>query len=142
MSVGFKTRRMVQFVDTDMAGIAHFTNYLRYLEEAEHEFLRSVDLSVVMYDDRGSYGFPKMSVQCDYKQPVRHEQWLDIELEISTDDDKSIDYRGQFFLDGKLVAKGAIKVACCRFPPNDFPYPIPIPDHILKVLKPEMSSTS
>jgi acyl-CoA thioesterase FadM len=106
------------------------------MEEAEHEFLRSIDLSVVMHDEKGAYGFPKMHVECDYKQPVRHEEWLDVELEISTDE-KSIDYHCQFFAKGKLVAKGLIKVACCRFPPNDFPYPIPIPDQILKLLKPE-----
>lgn len=135
MATKFTTRRLVQFADTDMAGIAHFTNYLRYMEEAEHEFLRANDLSVVMYDERGSYGFPKMAVNCSYHRPVKHEKWLDVELAISTSDQKTIDYACEFHCEGELIAKGTIKVACCRFPADgSFPFPIPIPDHILKVL--------
>lgn len=140
MATTFKTRRLVQFADTDMAGIAHFTNYLRYMEEAEHEFLRENGLSVVMYDDRGSYGFPKMAVNCEYRRPVRHEKWLDIELAVATPDGKSIEYQCRFFEEGELVAEGSIKVACCRFPQNgDFPFPIPIPDNILKILGSELA---
>lgn len=140
MAVTFKTRRLVQFADTDMAGIAHFTNYLRYLEEAEHEFLRENGLSVVMHDERGSYGFPKMSAKCDYRRPVRHEKWLDIELNIATDDGKSITYDGKFFDDGDLIAEGHLQVACCRFPQDgSFPFPIPIPDPILKILGSELA---
>lgn len=140
MAAQFKTRRLVQFADTDMAGIAHFTNYLRYMEEAEHEFLRENGLSVVMYDERGSYGFPKMSVQCDYRRPVRHEKWLDVELDVVTPDGKCIDYQCRFLEDGELVAEGSIQVACCRFPKDGgFPFPIPIPDPILKILGSELA---
>ena len=36
----------VQFADTDMAGIVHFSNYFRYMERAEHAFFRSLDMSI------------------------------------------------------------------------------------------------
>ena len=139
MAIRFHSRRLIQFADTDMAGIAHFTNYLRYLEEAEHEFLRAHGLSVVMHDDRGAYGFPKTSVHCDYRRPVRLEQWLDIELDIATPDGKAIVYEGRFRESDRLVAEGTIHVACCRFPADGGPpFPIPIPNHILKILGSEL----
>ena len=106
------------------------------MEEAEHEFLREHGLSVVMYDDKGSYGFPKIDVNCKYLKPVRLEKTLDISLHISTSDDKTIDYACDFGSEGNQVASGNIKVACCRFPADgSSPFPIPIPDHILSIIK-------
>src|SRR5213078_989612 len=46
MPAVFRTTRRVEFADTDMAGIVHFANFFRYMESAEHEFLRSHGLSV------------------------------------------------------------------------------------------------
>ena len=42
MACEYRHLRMVEFADTDMAGIVHFSRYFRYVEEAEHAFLRSV----------------------------------------------------------------------------------------------------
>ena len=41
MASEFRTRRFVEFADTDMAGMVHFAHYFRYMESAEHEFFRS-----------------------------------------------------------------------------------------------------
>ena len=38
----FITHRRVEFSDTDMAGIVHFANFYRYMEQAEHDFFRSL----------------------------------------------------------------------------------------------------
>ena len=46
MPYEFRCRQRVEFADTDMAGIVHFSNFFRYMERAEHEFLRSLGLSV------------------------------------------------------------------------------------------------
>ena len=48
----FKTKRRVEFADTDLAGIVHFAMFFKYMEEAEHQFWRSVDLSVSMKDEK------------------------------------------------------------------------------------------
>ncbi len=45
MSFDFRTKRRIEFAETDMAGIVHFSNYFRYMEETEHEFLRSLGLT-------------------------------------------------------------------------------------------------
>ena len=40
MPTEFTIKRRVQFSETDMAGIMHFANYFRLMEEVEHAFLR------------------------------------------------------------------------------------------------------
>ena len=55
MAYEFKAIRRVEFAETDMAGIVHYSNFFRYMETAEHGFFRSLGLSVVMdqFDPRG-----------------------------------------------------------------------------------------
>lgn len=142
MQCTYKTQRMVQFGDTDMAGIAHFTNYMRYMEEAEHTFMRSRGFRVVMQDEKGAFGFPKLSAKCDFSRPVRQEQTLDIQMTVHSDDGKSITFDCQFFCEGEAVAVGQLKVACCRFPKEGLPYPIPIPDHVQSALAAEAAGSS
>jgi acyl-CoA thioester hydrolase len=42
MAFEYKVRRRVEFSETDMAGIVHYSNFFRYMEAAEHEFFRSL----------------------------------------------------------------------------------------------------
>ena len=48
MAAEFSISRRVQFAETDMAGVVHFSNYFRWMEEVEHAFFRAVGLSVVI----------------------------------------------------------------------------------------------
>jgi acyl-CoA thioester hydrolase len=38
MPCEFRITRRVEFSETDMAGIVHFSNFFRYMETAEHAF--------------------------------------------------------------------------------------------------------
>jgi acyl-CoA thioester hydrolase len=46
-------RRRVLFHETDMAGIVHFSNFFKYMEEAEHSFMRSLGLRTTGKDPCG-----------------------------------------------------------------------------------------
>ena len=47
MAYEFKFVRTVEFSETDMAGIVHFSNYSKYMEAAEPRFFRSIGHSIV-----------------------------------------------------------------------------------------------
>ena len=134
METTFSTQRRVAFAETDMAGITHFTNYFRYMEEAEHAFLRSRGLSVVLDDARGKLGFPKVSAHCDYKRPASYEELIDIEMTISSPDGKTVNYDCEICSAGQTIATGTIVVAFCRFPADKPPYPLPITDEVMEKL--------
>ena len=42
MAYEFKQTRRVEFSDTDMAGIMHFSNFFHFMEATEAAFLRSL----------------------------------------------------------------------------------------------------
>jgi acyl-CoA thioester hydrolase len=118
MSQPFRTRRRVEFGDTDMAGITHFANFFRYMEAAETEFLRTLGLSVAWYEGDTRVGFPRVSVACDYKSPARFEDVLDIAVYLEEIGRKSVRYRFEFTHDGKELAVGRITSVYCRSGPN------------------------
>ncbi len=78
----FTHRRLVEFADTDLAGIMHFANYLRFVESAEHAFFRSLGFRVHTADGAEHQGWPRLEVTCRYLKPARFEQTLDICLRI------------------------------------------------------------
>ena len=78
----FCHQRLVEFHDTDLAGIVHFANFLRYVESAEHAFFRSLGLPVPTTAGTEQHGWPRLEVTCRYLKPARFEQTLRICLRV------------------------------------------------------------
>jgi acyl-CoA thioester hydrolase len=114
----FRTSRRVEFGDTDMAGIAHFANFFRYMEAAETDFLRSLGLSVSWQQGSERHGFPRVSVACDFKRPVKFEDVLEIAVTVEEVGQKSVRYRFDFSRGGQEVAVGRITAVYCRTTPE------------------------
>ena len=113
MSVPFRTSRRVEFADTDMAGIVHFANFFRYMEAAEQEFLRSRGLSVALEWEGRPMGFPRVAAACDYVQPARFEDVLDVAVGIDRVGVKSVTYVFEFSRQGQAIANGRVSTVCC-----------------------------
>jgi YbgC/YbaW family acyl-CoA thioester hydrolase len=112
----FIHRRRVQFAETDMAGIVHFSQFYRYMEETEHEFFRSRDLTVMHHNDDGSIiGWPRVSASCNFEAPAHYEDILEIRLAVYRKGVKSITYHFEFWRDDTRLARGSMKTVCCHF---------------------------
>jgi len=73
MAYQFKIRRLVEFSDTDMAGIVHHAVYFRYMESAEHAFFRSLGMTVAPPKNASSVGWPRVHTEADFSAPLRFE---------------------------------------------------------------------
>lgn len=142
MPQSFQTTRRVEFRDTDAAGIAHFSAFLIYMEQAEHEFLRSVGLSVVSRDALGTISWPRVAVACDFRGAAKFEELLDIEVRIGRLGEKSVTYEFRFSRDGKDIASGKITAVCCRIENHAPPQSIAIPPDMRTKLAPFAASQS
>jgi YbgC/YbaW family acyl-CoA thioester hydrolase len=132
----FRTTRRVEFADTDMAGLVHFSNYFRYMEAAEVEFLRSHGLSVAMQPEgEAKISFPRVSASCDFLRPVRFEDVLDVIVTVSNVGRKSVTYAFEFFKGPELVARGQVSTVCCRVGPGRVLESIEIPTVVRQVLE-------
>jgi YbgC/YbaW family acyl-CoA thioester hydrolase len=123
----FTITRRVEFQDTDMAGIMHFTAFFRFMEVAEHAFLRARGLSIFIEDEQGTISWPRVSAQCDYRAPARFSEELSIEVRVAHLGPRSVTYDFVFTRDGQHLAQGAMTSVCCRIPPDGPPKSIPMP---------------
>lgn len=129
MPAQFTYRRRVQFAETDMAGIVHFSYFYRYMEETEHEFFRSHGLSMMAPQSDGSViGWPRVRASCAFEKPVFYDDLIDIELTVHRRGVKSLTMRFDFFRDGERLANGEVKTVCCLCPPGKPFFSIPIPE--------------
>ena len=113
MSTPFSITRRVQFSETDMAGIVHFSNYFRWMEEVEHAFLRSLGMSVSMKHDGKHIGWPRVSTSCEFFAPARFEDQLQMAVRIAKMGEKSISWEIEFSRDGTRLALGKATTVCC-----------------------------
>jgi acyl-CoA thioester hydrolase len=81
--IHFRHRRLVEFADTDLAGIVHFANFLRYVENAEHAFFRSLGFSIHSSEGTRHAGWPRIEVSCKYLKPARFQETLEIRLRLT-----------------------------------------------------------
>ena len=126
----YQTKRKIEFADTDMAGIVHFTRFFVFMESAEHEFLRSLGTSVATEWDGNKIGWPRLAASCEYFSPLRFEDEVDIRLWVSKKGTKSLIYQFHFTRQGEDIARGQLTTVCCITNPGEKLRTIPIPDFI------------
>jgi acyl-CoA thioester hydrolase len=116
----YRIVRQVEFSDTDMAGLMHFSNFFRFMEAAEHAFFRSLGFSIHMREPE-PLGWPRVHADCDFRYPLRFEDSVEIRLLVREKREKSLVYSIIF---RKLneqpereVARGTLAVACVKRDP-------------------------
>ena len=114
----FRLTRQVEFSETDMAGLMHFSNFFRFMEAAEHAFFRSLGYSIHTTGFAEPIGWPRVHADCDFRYPLRFEDIVEIRLLVREKREKSLVYAFTFH---KLneepvreVARGSLAVACVR----------------------------
>ena len=107
----FETTHRVEFHETDMAGIVHFANFFRFMEVAEHEFLRSLGVAIHGKSEGRETGWPRVNATCDYRQPARLGDVLTIRLTVEEVRTRSVRYGFAFSVGEELIAQGLITAA-------------------------------
>ena len=125
-----RIRRKVEYVDTDMSGIVHFSRFLIYMENAEHAFLAAVGAGVHMRDGEREISWPRVAVSCDYQSPARFGDVLEIHLRVIRKGTRSLTYGFEITRDGVTLARGRTTCACCVINEPGGIKAIPIPQEI------------
>jgi acyl-CoA thioester hydrolase len=124
----FRYSRMIEFCDTDLAGIMHFSNYFRFMEAAEHAYLRNCGLSVVGTWEGQAIGFPRVSASCDYIRPVRFADTVEVEVTVEKIGTSSVRYAFTFYKGPEVVARGQTTAVLCRVRADGELETMPIPE--------------
>jgi YbgC/YbaW family acyl-CoA thioester hydrolase len=88
----------------------HFSNYFRYMEEAEHGLWRASGLSIARKEL--GVGFPRVAASFEYQRPLRFEDEVDIQVRIVNISNRSMKYTCTMTRNGESIATGSATIVC------------------------------
>jgi len=107
----FRLPIRVYIEDTDAQGIVYYVNYLKYMERARSEWLRSYGFNRPAFGGEGQI-YVVHSLTTNYRKPAK----LDDQIVVTA---RATDYGRAYFVveqkvfrDDELLCEGSIKVAC------------------------------
>jgi acyl-CoA thioester hydrolase len=118
----------VQYKDTDASGIAHFSCFFVYAEEAEHALWRAAGQSVEPQES--SLGWPRVSASFDFLRPLRFEDEFEVRIRLVERTSKTFRYQGVISCRGEVAAIGMWTTICVRKVPGEPLRAIDIPPEI------------
>jgi YbgC/YbaW family acyl-CoA thioester hydrolase len=127
----FTYTRRVQFAETDLAGIVHFSMFFRYLEEAEHAMWRAAGIKIA--GDPNGYHWPRVGATCDFKRALRFEDEFEVRIRVAQMRSRTIHYACDVVCNGAVAATGTMTSACVRLV-NDRMTATEIPEYVKAAL--------
>jgi YbgC/YbaW family acyl-CoA thioester hydrolase len=128
--------RRVNFAETDAAGIAHFANFPRWVEEAETAFWRENGIHSPSLADGYLAGFPRVSFSIRYRAPVRFDDELEVHVTPHLASSSAIEWHFRIRRGATLCASGTMVVVFAQGNPlRGELVSCPMPEDILDVLK-------
>ena len=113
----FRMTRRVQFYETDEAGVVHFSNFFRYIEEAEHAMWRAAGLSIAPRDRE--IAWPRVAAACEFHKPLRFEDEFEVHVRIVEISAKTMTYACAITRGATRIATGSMTIACVARRPNE-----------------------
>jgi len=134
MANEFRYKRRVQFAETDLAGIVHFSNMFRYLDEAEHALWREAGLSIVQ--PGSDIGWPRLSAALEFRNPLRFEEEFEVWVRIAELKTRTIEYEFTLVRGKSVIAVGTMTSICVRRQPDGTMRAAEIPADVAEKLEP------
>ena len=106
----YTLRRRVLFYEVDSAGIVHFSNFFRYMEEAEHALWREAGVSIAPPET--GVGFPRVSAGFEYHRPLRFEDEFEVCIRVVAIAEKSMRYTCALTRGDEKIATGSLTIVC------------------------------
>jgi len=124
----------VYYEDTDSGGVVYYANYLKFMERARTEWLRSLGFEQDRLRDEQGVIFAVRSATIDYLKPALFNDVLDVAATIVERGRASFSVEHAIHRDETLLCQGLVKVACLK---ANTLRPCPIPESILMEMQDE-----
>jgi YbgC/YbaW family acyl-CoA thioester hydrolase len=120
--------RRVQFPEVDSARIVHFSQYFRYMEEAEHSMWRASGTSIA--PPGATAGYARVAASFEYHAPLRFEDEFEVVIRVERISPRTITYRAIVMKGAERIATGVMTVVCVTGDGGGQMRAIPLPDDV------------
>ncbi|MEW7987972.1 MAG: tol-pal system-associated acyl-CoA thioesterase [Candidatus Thiodiazotropha sp.] len=113
-SPGFVWPIRVYYEDTDAGGVVYYANYLKFMERARTEWLRSLGFEQDLLLQQDGIIFAVRQVELGYHAPARFNDNLEVIARLSQKGRASLTFFQEVVRpsDSQLLCRGTIKIAC------------------------------
>lgn len=109
---GFSWPTRVYWEDTDGGGVVYYANYLKFLERARTEWLRSLGFAQSDLVKDPGVVFVVSSLALDYKRPARLDDSLDITCNVEMDGKVCMQFAQHIRRGDDVLVEASVRVAC------------------------------
>ena len=129
----FQWPMRVYYEDTDAGGVVYYANYLKFLERARTEWLRSISFEQQQILEQQGVLFAVRGVSVEYRKPARLDDQLKVSVEVKEvrKASMSIDQTITNSMD-ELIVMAQVNIVCLH---RDSFKPSPVPKLIYEALK-------
>ena len=132
MYIQSETQIEVRYYETDLMGIVHHSNYIRYFECGRHQFLLDVGLPITELEKSGIM-MPVVSVEAHYHTPARMGDILRVVSRVEKEPMARVEVRTDIYnQNGDLVCDGSVVLG---FIHSDNRPPTRLPAALLEVFR-------
>ena len=128
----FEWNARVYFEDTDSGGVVYHANYLKFMERARTEWLRSLGLNQIKLKQEDKVMFVVRKIDIQYKIPAR----FDDELVVQTDRVKNTDFtiilKQNILRSKQIITEGKVEIVCIN---SDLFKPVRIPKMVKQLME-------
>jgi acyl-CoA thioester hydrolase len=117
----------VYWEDTDAGGIVYYANYMKFMERARTEWLRSLGIEQTPLKDEQGLMFVVVEIAAHFRKPGRYGELLQVTCAVAEAARASLTFAQEVYrdrLDGELLLDGRVRVACLdavRYRPRPLP---------------------
>lgn len=111
---GFSLPVRVYYEDTDSGGVVYYANYLKFMERARTEWLRSLGFEQDALREREGVIFAVRRAEIDYLRSALFNDLLIVTADLSGSGKASLDFEHRILrdTDGTLCCRARVKIAC------------------------------
>ena len=120
----FEWNARVYFEDTDSGGVVYHANYLKFMERARTEWLRSLGLNQIKLKQEDKVMFVVRKIDIQYRIPARFNDELLIQTNCFKITDYSIMLKQNILRDEQIITEGKVEIVCIN---SDLFKPVRIP---------------
>ncbi len=102
----------IYFEDTDSGGVVYHSNYLKFMERARTEWLRSIGIDQRHLKQDHQIMFVVHRIDIQYKFPARFNDDLIVKSEIKDIGSSKIEFRQMIYRNDEMLIDASVDIAC------------------------------
>ncbi|KGA95665.1 4-hydroxybenzoyl-CoA thioesterase [Alkalihalobacillus alcalophilus ATCC 27647 = CGMCC 1.3604] len=132
---------LVNWGDTDKAGIVYYPNYFKWFDIAGHQFFRSCGLSPTNLEKERQIILPMLDARCTFEKTLLYEDLITIRTTVLEINDKTIKLKHEVF-NGEIRTGNGYELRGWVKQTGESIKAVPIPDDVRTILQSNVEKES